>query len=96
MAQNKKPENKPPREPETKSTTAIKPAKKPQTIARRRPQSQGDVDYINKLSKAEITNANCLLSNALVTRYLERIADHAVYVCESVIYIVTGEKLTLS
>ncbi len=44
MAQSKKPESKPSKEPETKSTTAIKPAKKPQTIARRRPQSQGDVE----------------------------------------------------
>jgi len=26
---------------------------------------------------------------------LERIADHATYVCESIVYIVTGEKITL-
>ena len=54
------------------------------------------LNYINRLSKTEITDASCLLSSALVTRYLERIADHAVYVCESVIYIATGEKLALS
>ncbi len=51
--------------------------------------------YINKLSKGEIPSGKCLLSSALVTRYLERIADHAVYVCESIIYIVTGDKLAL-
>ena len=30
-----------------------------------------------------------------MTRYLERIADHATYVCESIVYIVTGEKISL-
>jgi phosphate transport system protein len=54
------------------------------------------LNYINKLSNAEITNSKCLLSSALVTRYLERIADHAVYICESIVYIATGEKLALS
>ena len=52
--------------------------------------------YLNKLIGGEQPNSKCLLSSALVTRYLERIADHAVYVCESIIYIATGEKITLS
>ncbi len=52
-------------------------------------------DYLNKLNNAEQVNSKCLLSSALMTRYLERIADHAVYVCESIVYIVTGEKVTL-
>jgi phosphate transport system protein len=51
--------------------------------------------YLDKLIKAEQTNSKCVLSSALMTRYLERIADHAVYVCESIIYIVTGEKIKL-
>jgi len=52
-------------------------------------------DYVNKLINAEQANSKCVLSSALMTRYLERIADHAVYVCESIVYIVTGEKVTL-
>jgi phosphate transport system protein len=52
-------------------------------------------DYLNKLINAEQTSSKCVLSTALMTRYLERIADHAVYVCESIIYIVTGEKVAL-
>ena len=52
-------------------------------------------DYLNKLINAEQANNKCVLSSALMTRYLERIADHAVYVCESIVYIATGEKVTL-
>lgn len=35
-------------------------------------------------------NLRCSLSNALILRYLERIADHASYIGESVEYIATG------
>jgi len=35
---------------------------------------------------------NCAVSTTLILRYLERIADHAAYVGESVVYIVTGER----
>ena len=52
-------------------------------------------DYLHKLINAEKVNSKCVLSSALMTRYLERIADHAVYVCESIVYIVTGEKINL-
>jgi phosphate transport system protein len=52
-------------------------------------------DYLHKLISNEQTNSKFVISSALMTRYLERIADHAVYVCESIVYIVTGEKVTL-
>lgn len=52
-------------------------------------------DYLHKLINAEQTNSKCVISSALMARYLERIADHATYVCESIVYIVTGEKVTL-
>jgi phosphate transport system protein len=52
-------------------------------------------DYLHKLISNEQSNSKCIISSALMTRYLERIADHAVYVCESIVYIVTGEKVTL-
>jgi len=52
-------------------------------------------DFLNKLlSQEEITN-KCVAASILVTRYYERIADHAVYVCEAIVYIVTGEKISL-
>jgi phosphate transport system protein len=53
------------------------------------------IDYLNKLINAAQANSKCVLSSALMTRYLERIADHAVYVCESIVYISTGEKVSL-
>ena len=49
-------------------------------------------DYLQKLISADQSNSKCLISTALMTRYLERIADHATYVCESIVYIVTGQK----
>ena len=37
-------------------------------------------------------NVKCALADALVLRYLERIADHAAFIGESVNYIVTGQR----
>jgi len=53
------------------------------------------IDFLNKLMHEDSATSKCVASSILVTRYFERIADHAVYVCESVIYIVTGEKTNL-
>jgi phosphate transport system protein len=53
------------------------------------------VEYLTKLMDASETKSKCVISTALMNRYLERIADHATYVCESVVYIATGEKITL-
>ncbi len=51
--------------------------------------------YLGRLvEEAGITN-RCTISSVLVVRYLERIADHTTYVGESIVYIVTGEKVTL-
>lgn len=51
-------------------------------------------EYLEQTAKAPPTT-KCLISNVLVVRSLERIADHAAYVGESIVYIVTGEKVTL-
>jgi phosphate transport system protein len=53
------------------------------------------LDYLNMLIEKTQANSKCVISSALMTRYLERIADHATYVCESIVYIVTGEKINL-
>jgi len=50
--------------------------------------------YLDLLSKAP-PKTKCLVCNLLVVRYLERIADHATYIGESIIYISTGEKVSL-
>jgi phosphate transport system protein len=53
------------------------------------------LEYLGKLVKqAGITN-ECTVSSTLVVRYLERIADHATHIMEAVVYIATGEKVTL-
>jgi len=52
-------------------------------------------EYLGKLvEEAGVTN-ECTISSVLVVRYLERIADHATQIMEAVVYIATGEKVTL-
>jgi phosphate transport system protein len=50
--------------------------------------------YLNQLSKAR-SQSKCVMCNLLVSRYLERIADHTTYVGEAIVYIATGEKISL-
>ena len=51
-------------------------------------------EYLDKLIETS-TTTGCTISSLLVVRYLERIADHATYIGESVVYLATGEKITL-
>lgn len=52
-------------------------------------------DFLDRLIGKAQTNNKCVISSVLMTRYLERIADHATYVCESIVYIASGEKINL-
>jgi phosphate transport system protein len=51
--------------------------------------------YLDKLEKEAHVTGQCTISSVLVVRYLERIADHATYIAEAVVYIATGQKITL-
>ncbi len=53
------------------------------------------LEFLNRLINDASASSKCVASGLLVTRYFERIADHAVYVCESILYIVNGEKTSL-
>ncbi|MCS7114819.1 MAG: phosphate signaling complex protein PhoU [Candidatus Bathyarchaeota archaeon] len=52
-------------------------------------------DFLNKLIERADTTTKCAISSVLIVRYLERIADHVTYICESIIYIATGRKVVL-
>jgi phosphate transport system protein len=70
------------------------------SLAKTISQTEREVDkmyfeYLNSLLNHNDLSSKCIISSVLMTRYLERIADHATYVCESIVYIVTGEKITL-
>jgi phosphate transport system protein len=52
-------------------------------------------EYLDKLvEQAGVTNESTI-SSVLVVRYLERIADHAMHIMEAIVYVATGEKVTL-
>lgn len=48
--------------------------------------------YSAALANDKTVTVRCALASTLVLRYLERIADHACYIGDSVVYIVTGSK----
>ncbi len=50
--------------------------------------------YLDELAKKP-AKTKCALCSVLVARFLERIADHTTYVGEAIVYIATGEKITL-
>jgi phosphate transport system protein len=50
--------------------------------------------YLDQLAEAP-AEMKCAICNLLVARFLERIADHTTYVSEAIVYIATGEKITL-
>ena len=50
------------------------------------------LDFVKKFAHETEANLKCVVSGTLILRYLERIADHATYVGETVPYIVSGER----
>ena len=51
-------------------------------------------EYLDRLAQDSALTKR-IMCDLLVTRYLERIADHTTYVGESIVYIVDGEKVSL-
>jgi phosphate transport system protein len=51
--------------------------------------------FLDMLVKEAHVTSRCAISSVLVVRYLERISDHATYIAEAVVYIATGQKITL-
>ncbi|MFP3985838.1 MAG: phosphate signaling complex protein PhoU [Candidatus Bathyarchaeia archaeon] len=69
-------------------------------LARTLSETENHVDemyfrYLNRLIETAPTTNRCTISSVLVVRYLERIADHATYIGESIVYLSTGEKIAL-
>jgi phosphate transport system protein len=52
-------------------------------------------DSLNKLVEQPPIKTKCVMANLLFVRHLERISDHAAYIGESVIYLITGERTNL-
>jgi phosphate transport system protein len=50
--------------------------------------------YLSQLAETTAQN-KCVMCNLLVSRFLERIADHTTYVGEAIVYISTGGKISL-
>jgi phosphate transport system protein len=68
-------------------------------LAKTLAETENEVDelyfqYLDFSAEASIST-RCLITNVLAVRYLERIADHATYMGESIVYIATGEKVVL-
>jgi phosphate transport system protein len=69
-------------------------------LARTVSKPEQDVDkmyfeFLDRLTEKTNVTSKCVISSVLIIRYLERIADHATYICEAVIYLATGEKMVL-
>ncbi len=52
-------------------------------------------DTIISMMKGEKVDLKCVIATTLLVRHLERMADHACYIGDSVVYIVCGQKINL-
>ncbi|MEM3396568.1 MAG: phosphate signaling complex protein PhoU [Thermoplasmata archaeon] len=52
-------------------------------------------DFFDRLSAHTPATTQCIISSVLIVRYLERIGDHTTYLCKSIVYMETGEKIMI-
>jgi phosphate transport system protein len=69
-------------------------------LAKTLPENDDLIDRMYKetivnILKEENVEMKCALAITLLLRHIERIADHACYIADSVVYIVEGKKLGL-
>jgi phosphate transport system protein len=69
-------------------------------LAKKIGETEHEVDAVyyeclDGLVEQDQLTTKCLITNLLFIRHLERIADHASYIGESIIYLVTGERISL-
>nr|MDO8099747.1 DUF47 family protein [Candidatus Njordarchaeota archaeon] len=53
------------------------------------------IESLNKLVEQPPIKTKCVVADVLFVRHLERIADHAAYIAESLEYLVTGQRINL-
>jgi len=53
------------------------------------------LDVLKSILSSKDVDAKCALAITLLARHIERIADHACYIADSVVYIVEGMKIGL-
>lgn len=51
--------------------------------------------YIREIVKEPLLDIKTIIANILVARHIERIADHACYIADSVLYSITGKHESL-
>jgi len=49
-------------------------------------------NFLDRIIEEKNVESRIIISSTLIVRYFERIADHAAYICESLIYALTGRK----
>lgn len=53
------------------------------------------IENLKALSESRNVDAKTVIAYLLTTRYLERIADHAIYIAESISYAITGKRIAI-
>jgi phosphate transport system protein len=80
------------------STEAV--SRKNLDLAKKIGETEAEIDKmyfesLNKLVEQPPIKTKCVMANLLFVRHLERISDHAAYIGESIIYLLTGERANL-
>lgn len=66
-------------------------------ITRRVSEMEKEIDklyfeFLDRIIQEGGIESRIIISSVLIIRYFERIADHATYLCESIVYMLTGRR----